>query len=450
MKMLHLFPSRKSVLFFSCISILSSSIYANKPWSQDRQWLFGDWGGNRQQLEQQGYKFNLSLMDQTASNLKGGYNDDQELLNAYQLTLGVAFDLAKIANWENTQASLIITKRDGQSLSNERIADPRATQLSSVQEIYGRGQSWRLSQAWIKKGFMDNTLTVKLGRMGLSEDFNGSQCEFQNLVLCGGQIGKAVGNIWYNTPVSVWGANVKYQFAPTWTMGIGIYEVNPENALENRGFNLSMDKSEGALIPVELAWKPKLYGLAGEYKLGAFYSTADATDVKTNADGQISLTASDREIHDHKHSFWLNAQQQLTQKGTNPTRGLYGTVNLTFNDKASNTIQDSQQVAFWYKGLLDNRPNDSIGLGVARYAVNDRILDRQNYSNNLNAFTEEDYANSTYKPLQNDEIDVELNYNYQWSPSVMLRPNLQYVYQPGGVKQVDDAWVAGLSMKLNF
>ncbi|WP_396235087.1 hypothetical protein, partial [Acinetobacter baumannii] len=24
------------------------------------------------------------------------------------------------------------------------------------------------------------------------------------------------------------------------------------------------------------------------------------------------------------------------------------------------------------------------------------------------------------------------------------------VYQPGGVKEVDDAWVAGLSVKLNF
>ncbi|MEI5529747.1 carbohydrate porin, partial [Acinetobacter baumannii] len=28
--------------------------------------------------------------------------------------------------------------------------------------------------------------------------------------------------------------------------------------------------------------------------------------------------------------------------------------------------------------------------------------------------------------------------------------NIQYVYQPGGVKEVDDAWVAGLSVKLNF
>ncbi|MGM7311409.1 carbohydrate porin, partial [Acinetobacter baumannii] len=36
------------------------------------------------------------------------------------------------------------------------------------------------------------------------------------------------------------------------------------------------------------------------------------------------------------------------------------------------------------------------------------------------------------------------------SPAVMLRPNIQYIHQPAGVKEVDDAWVAGLSVKVNF
>lgn len=28
--------------------------------------------------------------------------------------------------------------------------------------------------------------------------------------------------------------------------------------------------------------------------------------------------------------------------------------------------------------------------------------------------------------------------------------NIQYIHQPAGVKEVDDAWVAGLSVKVNF
>ncbi len=45
----------------------------------------------------------------------------------------------------------MITKRDGNSLTLERIKDPRASTLGNTQEIYGRGKIWRLTQAWIKR-----------------------------------------------------------------------------------------------------------------------------------------------------------------------------------------------------------------------------------------------------------------------------------------------------------
>lgn len=301
------------------IAVLGSQFaLANEPWSQVRQWLLGDWNGKRQQLEQQGYKFTASIMSQSATNLDGGYNDSNTFENAAQLSLGANFDLEKIAGWKDTTASLVVTKRDGNALTLERIKDPRSSQLGNAQEIYGRGKIWRLSQAWVKKGFVDNTVQVKFGRMGMSEDFNSSQCEFQNLLLCGGQLGKSIGSIWYNSPVGVWATNVKYQFAPEWTLGVGVYEVNPDNIKtesNSDGFNLDMNNVKGATIPVELAWKPKLAafnGLPGEYKVGALYSTAEANDIKTAG-----------KVHDGKQSFWINAQQQLSHAGQDPKRGLY-------------------------------------------------------------------------------------------------------------------------------
>ncbi|CAI3112864.1 Porin B [Acinetobacter calcoaceticus] len=428
------------------IAVLGSQFaLANEPWSQDRQWLLGDWNGERQQLEQQGYKFTASIMSQAATNLDGGYNDSNTFENAAQLSLGANFDLEKIAGWKDTTASLVVTKRDGNALTLERIKDPRSSQLGNAQEIYGRGKIWRLSQAWVKKGFADNTVQVKVGRMGMSEDFNGSQCEFQNLLLCGGQLGKSIGSIWYNSPVGVWAANVKYQFAPEWTFGIGAYEVNPDNIKtesNSDGFNLDMNNVKGATIPVELAWKPKLAafnGLPGEYKVGALYSTAEANDIKTMG-----------KVHDGKQSFWINAQQQLTHKGEDPKRGLYVSLNGVVNDKATTFVQSTQQLALWYKGPFDSRPNDSIGFGIANYVVNDRAKDKQIATNESRGYYSYDAIASDYIPIQDDELNVELNYTYQWSPAVMLRPNIQYIHQPAGVKAVDDAWVAGLSVKVNF
>lgn len=428
------------------IAVLGSQfVLANEPWSQDRQWLLGAWNGERQQLEQQGYKFTASIMSQSATNLDGGYNDSNTFENAAQLSLGANFDLEKIAGWKDTTASLVVTKRDGNALTLERIKDPRSSQLGNAQEIYGRGKIWRLSQAWVKKGFVDNTIQAKVGRMGMSEDFNSSQCEFQNLLLCGGQLGKSIGSIWYNSPVGVWAANVKYQFAPEWTLGVGVYEVNPDNIKtesNSDGFNLDMNNVKGATIPVELAWKPKLAafnGLPGEYKVGALYSTAEANDIKTAG-----------KVHDGKQSFWINAQQQLTNNGQDPKRGLYLSFNGVVNDKATTFVQSTQQLALWYKGPFDSRPNDSIGFGIANYLVNDRAKDKQIATNESRGYYSYDAIASDYIPIQDDELNVELNYTYQWSPAVMLRPNIQYIHQPAGVKAVDDAWVAGLSVKVNF
>ncbi|MEW7121964.1 carbohydrate porin [Acinetobacter nosocomialis] len=428
------------------IAVLGSQFaLANEPWSQDRQWLLGDWNGERQQLEQQGYKFTASIMSQAATNLDGGYNDSNTFENAAQLSLGATFDLDKIAGWKDTTASLVVTKRDGNALTLERIKDPRSSQLGNAQEIYGRGKIWRLSQAWIKKGFADNTVQVKVGRMGMSEDFNSSQCEFQNLLLCGGQLGKSIGSIWYNSPVGVWAANVKYQFAPEWSLGVGVYEVNPDNIKtesNSDGFNLDMNNVKGATIPVELAWKPKLAafnGLPGEYKVGALYSTAEANDIKTAG-----------KVHDGKQSFWINAQQQLSHAGQDPKRGLYVSFNGVVNDKATTFVKSTQQLALWYKGPFDSRPNDSIGFGIANYVVNDRAKDKQIATNESRGYYSYDPIASNYIPIQDDELNVELNYTYQWSPAVMLRPNIQYIHQPAGVKEVDDAWVAGLSVKVNF
>lgn len=428
----------------SAVILGSQFASANEFYAQDRQWLFGDWNGERQQLENKGYKFNVSIMSQAATNLDGGYNDSNTLENAAQLTLGANFDLSKIAGWDNTTAALSITKRDGNALTLTRIKDPRSSTLGNSQEIYGRGKIWRLTQAWIKTGFDDNKLQAKFGRMGMSEDFNSSQCEFQNLLLCGGQLGKSIGSIWYNWPVSLWGANVKYQVAPEWTLGLGVYEVNPDNVKtesDSDGFNLDMNNVKGATIPVELSWKPKLAmfdGLAGEYKVGALYSTADATEV-----GQSG------KVRDGKSSFWLNTQQQVTQQNGDAKRGLFVSFNAVVNDKTA-MVQSTQQLSLLYKGLLENRPNDSIGLGFANYVVNDRVKDSQVATNESRGYTQYDAVAADYVPIQNDELNVELNYTYQWSPAVMLRPNIQYIHQPAGVKEVDDAWVAGLTMRVNF
>ncbi len=60
---------------------------------------------------------------------------------ADQFVFGAHLDLAKIAGWQDTEAQIPVTQRNGQSLSQSAAA--LNGHLSSVQEVWGRGQTWR-------------------------------------------------------------------------------------------------------------------------------------------------------------------------------------------------------------------------------------------------------------------------------------------------------------------
>jgi hypothetical protein len=134
--------------------------------------MTGDWGGSRTELLEKGYDFTLDYVGEVAGNLHGGYNDDKTARYSDQFALGAHLDLQKIFGWHDAEFKLAITERSGRNLSNDRISDPRAGQFSSVQEVWGRGQTWRLTQMWVKQKYFDGALDVKFGRFGEGEDFN--------------------------------------------------------------------------------------------------------------------------------------------------------------------------------------------------------------------------------------------------------------------------------------
>ncbi|RUB74462.1 porin, partial [Pseudomonas aeruginosa] len=483
------------------------------------------------ELLEKGYDFKLEYVGEAAANLDGGYDDDKTGRYTDQFALGVHMDLEKILGWKATEFQFTVTERNGKNLSNDRIGDPRAGHISSVQEVWGRGQTWRLTQLWLKQQYFDGALDVKFGRFGEGEDFNSFPCDFQNLAFCGSQVGNWAGSIWYNWPVSQWALRVKYNFAPDWYVQVGAYEQNPSNLETGNGFKMSGSGTKGALLPVELIWQPKVGAeqLPGEYRLGYYYSTAKADDVYDDVDGQPQgltgndfksrgskhgwwvvaqqqvtshngdasrglslfanltvhdkatnvvdnyqqlgvvykgstakaddvyddvdgqpqgLTGNDFKSRGSKHGWWVVAQQQVTSHNGDASRGLSLFANLTVHDKATNVVDNYQQLGVVYKGPFDARPKDDIGLGIARIHVNDDVKKRQRLVNQVNGI--DDYDNPLYQPLQDTEYNAELYYGVHVTDWLTVRPNLQYIKQPGGVDEVDNALVAGIKIQTVF
>ncbi|AZE68845.1 carbohydrate porin [Pseudomonas synxantha] len=428
--------------------VLSANAMAADAFSADSKWMTGDWGGERTKLIEQGIDIKADYVGEMGYNAHGGYNDDKTGRYSDQFGLGVALDLQKLWGWDNTQAKIQLTNRNGQNISNDRIGDPRAGTLSSSQEVYGRGHMVRLTQFWIQHQMFDNKLDVKLGYFGEGEDFNTFPCDFQNLSFCGSQVGNYV-NTWYNWPVAQAAIRVKYNITPELYAQIGAYNQNPSQLEHGNGFKLSGSGTKGTVIPVELVWSPKVNNLPGEYRVGFYKSAADAPDVREDVNGgDAVLSGADFRTRSSKKGYWFVAQQQLTTHNGDASRGLNIAANATFHDKETNLVDNYQSLMLVYKGPFDARPKDDVGIGVARLHVNDDVKKNSELLNAANGVS--DYDNPLYTPIRETEYNVELNYGFHVTNWLTVRPNLQYVVQPGGVDKVDNALVAGLKIQSTF
>lgn len=389
-------------------------------------YLLGDWNGSRERLAEQSVKFDANITVDTAYLAQGGYNDQQDPTYTSQLWLGNSLDLEKLLDWDGVSLRTIVTARQGQSVSVKQLSDPLAPQLGNVQASYGRGnQESRLSELSIEKQFKDQSISVRLGRFGMGTYFNVMSCDFQNTSFCTAQMGKWQGSSWYNIPVSQWAGMLKYQINPELYAQFAVFEFNPTNIKENQGWNLSSSNADGITAPIELVWQPKnaVNNLAGSYRIGMMYNTAD------NIENQKDIVTG--EAQDHTYGVWFVAEQQLTRQGSGK-QGLHGFMNLSFHDDTTNKIDNMQQVGLKYIGLLENRENNILGLGLNRIHVSDRY---RKHSDRIN---------------KSAEYNVELNYSYYPTKWAMLRPNIQYVINPGATNYVDNALVLGLTTRIIF
>ncbi|WP_449431430.1 carbohydrate porin [Pseudomonas putida] len=448
--MLRLPKTRYTGLAFAALtSGISTSTGASQLFANDSPWMLGDWGGTRSELLEEGYDFTLGYTGEMGSNLHGGFNHDGTARYSDQFTFASHLDLEKILGWQQTELQLTITERHGDNISNDRINDPRVGGFTSAQEVWGRGETWRLTQMWIKQRYFDGALDVKFGRFGEGEDFNSFPCDFQNLAFCGSQVGNWAGSIWYNWPVSQWALRVRYNLDDNLYAQVGVFEQNPSNLESGNGFKLSGSGTQGAVIPVELVWSPRIDGLKGEYRAGYYYSNANAQDVYKDSNGQpAAISGAAYRSRSSKHGLWLGAQQQVTSLASDQSRGLSLFANATMHDKKTNAIDNYVQAGLVYKGPFDARAKDDIGFALARVHVNPAYRKNARLANQAAGL--QDYDNPGFLPVQDTEYSAELYYGIHLADWLTVRPNLQYIRHPGGVAQVDGALIGGLKIQSSF
>nr|WP_298375540.1 carbohydrate porin [uncultured Halomonas sp.] len=400
--------------------------------------MFGDWDGRRSQLEHQGVAFKFNYIAESAYNLHGGYDHDRKIRYADQFSAGVTLDLDKLIGVANATFQITFTDRNGDDLTADRLTDPANGTISSVQEVHGRGNVLRLTQFWYKQSLLDGRFSYKLGRIPVGDDFATYESQFQNLYLGSGEPGNQNGDIWYNWPVSQWAAVGRWNIKPHYYAQLGLFNLNPNNTDPDKHLDIIHGNgTTGTLIPFELGWTPRLghEELSGAYRLGGYYSSADTQDYSSDSDDQQKSG---------RYGFYYVIDQQLTSHEGDANRGLSVFSMAGWNDKDSSFIERYVSAGVTYAGPFDARPNDEVGWGLAYAMVND------DYNSYNQRQATRSGVNPGPRPSQGEEYNAEIYYSAQLTPWFALRPNLQYVVNPGGGSDTDNAWVLGAAVLANF
>jgi porin len=429
----------------------SSSSYTDGPASAH---LLGNLGGVRDTLHMDGIDLRANLVDELATNVSGGQY--KALRSANEFNFGADLDLGKMNLDDGGAIHITFTQRWGRSLSQDAVHN-----LVSVQEIYGTGENFRLTEASFEQSFLDKHLNLSIGRVITENDFADSPilwdhaslyCVFQNNGICGTPVGVPVNSGYTAYPQSTWGGRMRFSPTETTFVKTGVYEVNPTLQASSNGLKISSSGATGAFIPVEIGWRPghtvdgaptSTGPLPGDYRLGAYYDTSDANDPFSNIPGQ-GLPTITGQSHSGRYGFYVNAAQMIWRVPTDTSGGtrslsVFGSINV--GDASTALYRVYAEAGVVLKGTFPGRDDDTIGFAVTDTEVNSRRRDEEAklISQGFDVFGE-----------QVREIAFELNYTAAVYHGVILEPGTQLVLNPNGIASNAPAWVLGLRTAIKF
>ncbi len=381
-------------------------------------YLTGDWKGERTKLEESGVKYFGYYNAIFAGNVSGGNSTDSSY--AGDLFTGVEFDLEKIAGWDDTTFVLSGVDRHGRSI------DDAVGGQYSVMQLVG-GQNAFLYNVTLEKKFLDDTLAFKIGRMSATDDFVGSpyfSYSLSNAV--NGQIRACLfDGVMTSYPFPVWGARLKYQPNDEFYIMLGAFQLT-ENIFdrEQQGVDFTFHGDDGISIFTQVGWNPKIAERPAHFYLGTNMAFDDINQYNTTEDVN------------HFVRFYGNADYQVYAESPGSDEGLVLFSTFAWTAQEEVAIMDFQSTfGANYKGLFPGREDDHTVFFATYGGFGDSYADEQVSSGDARP----DY-----------EMVLELGHRFQLSKFAYIQPHAQYVIQPGGTGNIDNALVLGFQYGLTF
>jgi porin len=368
-----------------------------------------------QTLKQKGIYLQLGYAEDFSANISGGLK--KGFMPTGELFFGTVLDLETLAGIPGASIHVTFDERNGYGI-NTIVGTQGPLQANS-----GPSRTIRLSEFYWEQGFDNDRIDIIVGRTNPTFDFATSDvsCQSVSSIIC------AQPGTWYFSnsnqayPASTWGGRVNFALTPEVYVRAGAFEDNPSQLrAEQHGFSWGTSGATGVFIPVELGYSTSFSTAPYPTKLdvGAYWDDTDYTEP-----GAIRRHG--------RGAYWLQGQQTIWRPNPKTNQS------LTVFAGGINYNRGAPYWGQYYAGFLErgpflSRPDDTI-LFEGSYYVN----------------------NSNQRPNRSSQWIFELNYGFQLTPGITIKPFGQYVVHPNnflspiGSRQPDNAWVVGVQVAIN-
>jgi porin len=390
-----------------------------------RATMAGDWGGARTEAAEAGVTFRGDYVSETFSVLDGGLRRGGGYTQ--QIRVGADFDMDRLAGWSGAVVHLTFNDRRGKGVSSDVVGN-----RLPIQEAYG-GQYARLTELSVEQRFDGGRLDLRAGFFAMGNDLGGMAigCNLVNAAFCAHPLSMSGDSGWYNYPNARWGVAARYAVRPDLLVRTGVYQVNPALNDKRNAWRPFAAGSTGVMLPLELEYdRGAAGGLPGHYKLGAYYDSSRVT--RQGESGTVK----------GRYGVYLLADQMIWREGRG-NRGLSLFGQFTSNPKASAPITRWYEAGLVKTGTFPGRDADTIALGLIHARLNPRL--RQ-------AYVDTAAPPVDYGALPAGETAIELSYGWQANRWLTVRPDVQYIMEPGafGYRDTPNALAVGAQVKAQF
>jgi len=434
-----IFRSKTGIV--TCAALLISAFFfpafagSGADWFS-REYLTGNWFGLRDKMAESGMTFTSSYVVDLLANPVGGQRKNRFRYDS-SLGLDLNTDLGKLLGLEGWQFRVSGVYRQGRSLSRD------IGNRFVVSSIYG-SQQWRLYNLYIDKMLMDGRLDLRFGRLGAGDDFASSPLywNFVSNSIDGNPISIPINIPFTAYPTATWAFLAKYKITNEILSKTGIY--NGDDMVGNNkyhGTDFTFGSNKGVLIAQEFSYllnqAADSRGLPGNYKIAGIYDTGKFNDLyKDDAGNSAVLTGGSWRQHHGTYAFYAHADQMVYREG-----GPGSKQGLTIFSVVTLAPENVNEFPFFidggacYTGLIPKRDTDIASMGFA-YGQWSKSMARSD--------------NNSGTDPRKFEVMMELNYKYMLTPYFYLQPDVQYIWNPGGRKNIDDALVVGTRVGVIF